>query len=261
MAEITLGDYTGYIFLEIIKARGLADQYSRDVASMYAQDELLKYFSAPRFKIPKMELTIPVLISGARFRQAIAFRMELEAFATLVRGRLESARRTLQIRQVDWFRRIEPRIIPVEPRPFPRPGPVGAGSAEVDSLIREFFDALTKNTDPLQQSTTVSFHWARILKQDLVEAKLMEVYTAQNPNNELLLRTTAEMQGTITANTVIDRTTIESLLINPETQVVRDGSSDATVFTIKAEMMEESFFIRSVKDDVSGNVTRVVEFE
>ena len=65
MSEITLSDYTGYIFRELIKARQMSDEYARQVALTYAQDPVLQHFTAPRFKIPKMELTIPVLSAGA----------------------------------------------------------------------------------------------------------------------------------------------------------------------------------------------------
>ena len=49
MAEITLADYAGYIFIEIVKAREMADRYSRALADVYAQDPVLKHFSVPRF--------------------------------------------------------------------------------------------------------------------------------------------------------------------------------------------------------------------
>ena len=58
MPEVTLADYTGYILLELTKAREMADAYSREVAERYRNDPVLQHFSTPRFKIPKMELTI-----------------------------------------------------------------------------------------------------------------------------------------------------------------------------------------------------------
>jgi hypothetical protein len=65
----------------------------------------------------------------------------------------------------------------------------------------------------------------------------------------------------VTTNTVVDSTSIQSLLINPETNVVKSGSSDSSVFTIKAEMLEEGFFIRQIKDETTGQTRPVVEFE
>lgn len=66
MAEITLSEYLGYLFAEISKARDMADRYSKEIALLYAKDDVLRHFSVPRFKIPKMDLTIPVMVSAVR---------------------------------------------------------------------------------------------------------------------------------------------------------------------------------------------------
>ena len=41
-------------------------------------------------------------------------------------------------------------------------------------------------------------------------------------------------------------------MINAQTNVVKDGSSDTSVFTIKAELIEEGVIIKSVKDETTG---------
>jgi hypothetical protein len=63
MAQITLSDYVGFIFSEIVKARVIADAESKRIAMIYKEDEILKSFSVPRFKIPEMDITIPVLLN------------------------------------------------------------------------------------------------------------------------------------------------------------------------------------------------------
>ena len=97
--------------------------------------------------------------------------------------------------------------------------------------------------------------------QALTEAKLVETFKRVDPTGELFRQSSDEVAKTVTSSTVIDSTTIQSLMINPETNVVKTGSSDSSVFTIKAEMMEEGFFIRSIKDEESGQVRSIVEFE
>jgi len=67
MNTITLSDYVGYIFSEIVTARMIADERSKTIAEIYAKDAVLSNFSVPRFKIPEMNLTIPVLVVGAKF--------------------------------------------------------------------------------------------------------------------------------------------------------------------------------------------------
>lgn len=283
MADITLADYTGYIFLELIKAREMADRYSRTVAEAYAQDPVMQYFSVPRFKVPKMELAIPVLVSGARFNQVLVFRMPRERFAAFVIGRL--AQIVAELRPV----RVGPVLVPPILRPPPvlqprasrptkgaaakgkagtaggkqRPNaePVVAAESQVPALVDKFYDALGANPDPSQPGALVQDYWATIFQQTLVEEKLAEVYKAKYPNDDLFRASLADTLKTVTTNTVVDSTRIQSLLINPETNVVKNGSSDASVFTIRADMLEEGFYIRQVRDEDTGQTRPVVEFE
>src|SRR5690348_3904274 len=101
MAEITLSDYVGYIFSEIVRARDIADRESKRVAQIYAQDPVMQYFSVPRFKIPEMELTIPVLISGARFSTIVMFIMTKGDFKTFISSKLSNAIRSIQLKRRD----------------------------------------------------------------------------------------------------------------------------------------------------------------
>ena len=65
----------------------------------------------------------------------------------------------------------------------------------------------------------------------------------------------------VMSQTAIDSTTSQSRLINPETNVAINGSSETSVFTLKTELLEECDFIRSVRDDATGQTRPVVEFE
>ena len=66
--EITLAEYTGHLFQEMVRARQMADAYSRQVALEYREDAILQHFAVPRFRIPKVQLTIPVLVEHASVR-------------------------------------------------------------------------------------------------------------------------------------------------------------------------------------------------
>lgn len=267
MAEITLADYTGYIFLEIIKAREMADRHSRQLAEVYAQDPVLRHFSVPRFKVPKMELTIPVLISGARFNQVISFDMAQDKFVAYVMGRLKEVLSVVKSKADDPFiKRIEPASPPVvikQTGPAPAAGgsPLRAEGASVEAICAEFWQQLKSNPDPSQPGEIVRSYWTRLFEQALVERDLMALYKKTNPNNELYRQSLEEVLKVVTTQTVVDSTTIQSLLINPETNVVKNGSSDTSVFTLKAEMLEEGFFIRTVRDEATGQTRPVVEFE
>lgn len=276
MADITLADYTGYIFLELIKAREMADRHSRQLAEIYAQDPVLKHFSVPRFKVPKMELTIPVLISGARFNQVISFKTERGKFISYVLGRLKEIASVVRSRAEDPF--LRPSVAPPAVAPPVRirdASKQSSKSAAADSSASRalasalpleaqanaFWQQLKDNPDPSQPGEIVRRFWAILFEQTLIEERLMELYKKFNPGNELFRSSLDDVLKIVTSQTVIDSTSIQSLLINPETNVVKNGSSDTSVFTLKAELVEEGFFIRSLRDEATGQTRPVVEFE
>jgi hypothetical protein len=263
MAEITLADYTGYIFLEIIKAREMADRHSRQLAEVYAQDPVLRHFSVPRFKVPKMELTIPLLISGARFNQLISFNLPQDKFVAYVMGRVKEVVSVVQSRGDDPFiKRIVPPVVVRAAAPQAAGDtPPKADAPSIEALCTEFWLRLKENPDPSQPGEIVRRMWALIFERALEERDLMALYKKTNPNNELYRSSLDDVLKAVTTATVVDRTTIQSLLVNPETNVVKNGSSDTSVFTLKAEMLEEGFFIRTVRDEATGQTRLVVEFE
>lgn len=299
MAEITLADYTGYIFVEIVRARQMADDYSRKVAEVYAADNVLQHFSVPRFKVPKMELTIPVLISGAQFYETTRFNMAFLDFRAYIKGQIDdivsSARASSggpvpvppvpvppPAPEPEPDPELEPPLpppgplppkpkppLPPEPEPpwpgpdpwllsAPRPAAMGVASYDdstIDDLVVGFWRQLKENANPSQPADIVRDNWIWIFKRALADAKLVGTY------NELYEKSLDNVLKKVVTNTVIDRTKLQNLFVNPETNVVKTGSSDTSVFTIKAEIQEEGFFLRSVKDESTGNTRTVVEFE
>jgi hypothetical protein len=258
MADITMADYTGYIFLEMIKARKMADAYSRQVAQEYAQDPILKHFSVPRFKIPKMALTIPVLVSGARFTQVVSFKMEQAKFSAYVLGQVDHVLTTVRAAGRVIF---TPIVKPIRIVGSKSKLAVAGKTIPLDQLAVDFWKQLTSNPDPSQPQSIVQTCWTQLFEQALTQQSLAEAYKKNYPNNELFQASLVSVLEAVNASTVIDSTNVQSLLVNPETNVVKNGSSDTSVFTIQAEMLEEGFFIRSMKDEETGAITQVVEFE
>jgi hypothetical protein len=266
MAEITLSNYVGFIFSEITRARDIADRHSRDIALIYAQDEILKNFSVPRFKIPKMELTIPVLISGAKFSSVVSFVMKEADFKTYINTKINNAINTIRINKsgikIDFTAvTLNPILIHRPMRPAITPIRGTSKGATSEETIDEFFKRLDANEDPSEPDNIIRVKWTEVFNQKIIEHKLLEEYKKQNPNNELFNTTLAEVSAKIKAATIITQTKMENLLVNPETNVVKTGSSESSVFTIAAQITEEGIFIRSVKDEESGIVNQIVEFE
>ena len=58
-----LYEYLGAIAAHVSQARVLADLESAKIALAYADNDLLRHFSIPRFRIDDVELTVPVAVS------------------------------------------------------------------------------------------------------------------------------------------------------------------------------------------------------
>ena len=97
---IPLSDYLGFIFSEITRAREIADRTSAQIAKVYSEDPVMKFFSVPRFKIPEMALSIPVLISGAKFASVLKFKMELKDFSAFISAEIDHAVITLKLLKI-----------------------------------------------------------------------------------------------------------------------------------------------------------------
>lgn len=279
MSNITLADYVGFIFSEITRARDHADRVAKDMAIAYAKDDVLKHFSVPRFKIPEMELTIPVLISSAKFTTALSFSMKEAEFTNYIQNRVDYCIQSLLIRRskvdIDFtgindevfsnpvFDRSpaagesivdESRIqqIPGRTIPLPNTGP---------QAIAKFYQLLITNTDPSRPENIAQVCFAEIFNAAITAYDLLSEYRAQYPGNEMFKQVLQEIIQKIKDNTLVSQSKMENLLVNPETNVVKNGSSDATVFTIKAKIMEEGVFVKTVRNEETGGEELLVEFE
>ena len=278
MAEITLSDYLGFIFSEITRARDHADRVSKEIALVYAQDEILKSFSVPRFKIPEMELTIPVIISGAKFSSALVFNMRQEDFSNFITNKINNVIKTILLKKNNVIKDFtgiikddfkKPIFVRDDIRPRPLPIVRSAGNKNkqplkadaTDALINGFYEDLKASTDPANPDNIAQVKWAILFNKKIEENNLLADYKIQNPNNESFVQTLGEVIKTIKANTIVSSTKIDNLLVDPETNAVKNASTDNSIFIIKAKIMEEGVFIRSIRDENSDKEKQVVEFE
>ncbi len=298
MANITLSDYTGFIFGEIVKARMIADEQSKRIALLYSQDVIMKHFTVPRFKIPEMELTIPVLISGAKFSNTLEFVMEQEEFKNFITSKIKNVIQTIIINRSNIkndvtvikdnvfvkpvFNKdivVEKRERPIfdnniiRPTPF-RPTPIRAvkkvsgrplkADPEEQPII-DFYETLQNNKDKNNPENIIQIKWAEIFNQRLSNQNLLEEYKKQNPNNELFNKTFNEIAETVKGHTVISHTKIDNILVNPETQTVKDGSNENSVFILKAKIIEDGLMLKEIetKEENGKEVitNAIVEFE
>lgn len=281
---ITLSEYVGYIFQEITRARVIADSESKRIAEAYAKDDIMKHFSVPRFKIPEMELTIPVTIAGAKFTTVVEFSEKGRAFRNFLVNEINNRMSDLHqkknnlntnvtnvknigttIRPIGIFTRVTP--VTRAPRASaPAKGPQSLDPITQEDLsgiepdILSFYNALKENIDPQKPQSLVAVKYAEVFNRRLEEQGLVQDYRTLFPANDLFQVSHRNVLEHILSKTVISQTRIENLLVNPETNIVKNEGDALSIFVIKAKITEEGLFVQSTKDE-TGKETKIVEFE
>jgi hypothetical protein len=280
---ITLSEYVGFIFQEITRARVLADNESKRIAEAYATDDIMKHFSVPRFKIPEMELTIPVTIGGAKFTTVVEFAEKGRQFRNFLVNEINNRFSDLQQKKnnlsnnVTNIKGVTTTIKPIGIIGFSRIQPVirspkSNKPASLDPIVTQedlsgiepdilaFYNALKENIDPQKPESLLAVKYAEIFNQRLEEKNMVADYRAIYPTNELFNMSHKNVLDHVLANTLISRTKIENLLVNPETNIIKNEGDALSVFTIKAKITEEGLFIKSSVDD-KGQETKIVDFD
>lgn len=287
MTQITLSDYVGFIFSEIVRARTITDAETKRIALLYKEDEILKNFSVPRFKIPELELSIPVLVSGARFKSTLKFNVAEQPFADYINNKLDNAVQSILIKRSGIDRNFEQiknsgldtPILRAEDQPAETFFTASAKSKKtatantafaataitttvtLPALIDNFYRELGSNPDPSMPDNIVQINWAKLFDKRISDAGLLADYRTYYPNGELFVQTRNEVLAWVKNNTVVMQSAIENLLVSPETQVVKDGSNETSVFTVKAKIVEDGVFIKEVVDNQGVVQERFVEFD
>jgi len=249
MAEVLLSDYLAYLFSQISKARDMADRYSKEIALVYAKDDVLRHFSVPRFKLSKMDLTMPMMVSGVEVSSLMQFQMTGQDFRSFIIERLIAA--------IGLVVPIMPGMKDVARARDAR----SVSTSGLEPAIDVFYEQLSTTTDLSRPETVIGKHWPAIVERALSLNNIPSELTKLKPVADVLSRALTALTEALRGKIVVPKATIERLLINPETNVVKGGSSDATVFTIKAELIEEGLLIKQVRDDATGAESSVVEFE
>jgi hypothetical protein len=249
MAEITLADYLAFLLSEVSRARDMADRYTREIALVYAKDDILRHFSVPRFKLSKMELNIPVLVSGVEVSSLMQFQMSRENFRTFIISKLIVL--VAVIRQATTFTSPPATVNGVK----------SVRTNGLEPFIDDLYDSLASLPDPSRPENVIIEHWSTITARALVLNEIQVPSAASGTIADLVARPLGGLIEEIKGKMSVPKATIERLMINAQTNVVKDGSNNASVFTIKAELIEEGVTVKSVKDEKTGIESSVVEFE
>lgn len=272
---ITLSEYLGFVFSEITRARGSADRVSAEIAQAYAADPIMKHFSVPRFKIPEMTVTIPMVVSGAKFSSILKFNAEPAEFSDFVTA--EIGRAILKVYNTaphsggdlaDIIKEFfhwphSPSGAVRAPAAATRKSKTKAIQQAVSVLpdVSDFYNLVTSNLDLNQADKIVEMKYAEIFQNRFAAKRLTNDYKRLYPNDELFVATLAKVQDFVLRHTIVDRVKMENLLVNPETNMVKTLGNDSSILTIMAKISEEGVFVKTLKDRNGQVTSSEVEFE
>lgn len=268
---ITLKDYLGFIFKEITDSRLALDYYVAEKAQEFAQNEIMKNFPVPRFRVPEMELNIPVLIAGAKYTSTLQFKMDEALFQQYIIGSLNQGIQTLKIRMQKsqntnpgggGLGPIKPpiRIDIIKPiliKPIGKSKDFGKTSID---LLKEFYQKLNDNPIKAFPENIVKVYCENLFFEAIKENNIdPQTIKPEHKIDELSDLFENQVLIKVKENTVIVSNELKNLLVNPETQLVKENSGEFSVFQIKAKVNEEGVFIHTVKDE--NGEKKIVEFE
>ncbi|MEH1056847.1 hypothetical protein V6U89_16770 [Micromonospora sp. CPCC 206171] len=250
MTTIPLGDYVGYCFTEAVRAREIADEYSRHIAEQKSVHPVLRDFSTPRFRVAKLELTIPMVVDDVKFQRVARFVMDRDEFVKILLARAWQARAMAE-------QELRP---PLEPYPDdPRPEPVVDSRA--GHAATALYDDLSGNPDPMHPDDIVRIGWTEVFDLTFMESPLLREHRESDVIARLRAQTTRRIVDLVRGRTVLDRLEIEQLPINPLTQVIHDVGDTSSLLSVKAELVEEGFYLRQARDSETGTTHTIVDFE
>src|ERR1051325_11299824 len=133
----------------------MADRQSKDIAQRYGGDDVLRHFAVPRFKLAKLDLTVPVLVSGVQLSSLAQLRISRGELGTLIVDKAVEVASQLPTRQ----------------------GTQSAVRTDgLEPLIDAFRRQLGEIVDPAKLEEVVAAHWpalvARVLDVNEVPAPL-----------------------------------------------------------------------------------------
>ncbi len=242
---ITLGEYMSFIFKEITRARQYADATSIDIAKSYAKDDLLRHFSIPRFKIPEMELTVPVLIADVNYDNEYLYSTTNKEFLKKFNDELNRSFNGVFKIKDDLKNLEETSVLALYER---------IATIVLSKSIDSYNDMIKQIATILEQDLDT------IITRILIKNNVLEDYEKRFPRKQHYLDLIDKFTKFVLFNVKIGKSTLTNLLINPETSIINESANEMSIFQIKAKITEEGIFVNSMKDQ-NGKEIFSVNFE
>lgn len=147
-----LGDYLGQLVSEITIARLHADLEAVRLAELYASHPLLRHMPVPRFRLPEVQLDLPVVIEqmdeprpGESARGGASAKQLRKSFDTVLAGKLRTSRIRLKTDQREELN----KVLDAETARLEQPAEVAVDTNRVaDGLSMAASNCLAQLLDP-----------------------------------------------------------------------------------------------------------------
>lgn len=228
-----LKEYLGALIGDINHARVLADLESAKIAQIYAQNELLKHFSIPRFRAQDIELDIPIAIDGFETQGKKDFEpIDNRSFNSATYNTFKD------VAKVDAFSRITARIINNK---------ISNNTKSLESKIKARYEFKEVFMEFLNQSRE-AFYLA--VEKDNI--KLKNIKESQR-NLELMLRKNLMPQ----IKTRHENQDIENTNVIVEAAKLRE-IPDKNIIKIKIKLFEDGMEWHSTKNEQGENLNKLL---
>jgi hypothetical protein len=221
----TIGDYLSYILKEVTTARKMADAETLVVAQAYAEDELLRYFPVPKFRLDEVNFSIPLSISKAEYAQKAIKTISQESLTQIYeeesQAYLSSRKSSIKIINNPEFNWLRETVL----------------SAHNDIQKYDETEVLKRLGDYSHKVFWELSQWVKVDDKNVEDFAYAIEQKIKGRTNVL-----------------------EKILISPESNIIRDETGDKSVFVINAKVREEGIYINSIKNP-DGSITKTVNFE
>lgn len=233
---LALSDYLAGLVKEVSHARASADRASIQIASLYKDDNLLKYFSAPRFRIEEVKLDIPLAVAQIDFDENFQFDVSISEILKIVLAAFSET------------------MSEYGHKPFV---PESADIGELHDLqmafavflkykrgynqefTREQIEESLQETILKVAQDTIRRNIAEIQRDDIV--KPLEEALRDNLQAQLIARAEQDYSSF--------KSQLETVQVNPETNLLKRFGEDDTLLRIEMKIIEEGVMLERVNND------------
>ena len=249
---VSFSKYITTLVTEALAAKVEADRTSAGLVEMYAQDEVLKNFPVPRFKIPEITLSAPVAVSKVKVEKMTRFDFDAQKYSTLLKNEISNflkEERSL-VKQVRNIKKL--------------PSPLRIkGVKSSDTFLKKLTNSgnnLSPETRLLYMKGVVKEEFPQVFDDILVENNLKNQYLNKDTQGVFYRSLQETLLKDMEASVKIDVEEIKSIQVNPETAYLKSLGQDNALFRVELKIVEEGLLTSTLVNE-DGTKTRMIEME